>query len=348
MSSKTSRDPYEPWLQKSSGWWCKKVGGKLEYLAKDYKAAKHKLSQLVHAAQANSLTRDWLEAPFSNLADEYLEDVKARRAPATYSGYRYQLVRAMKILGVSIRVRELKRIHLAKIEQQMTGKFSPATIRDTIAVVQQVFNWAVRNDLLEKNPLVGYQKPVSLGRSRIMTDDEFQALLDAADLSFQRFLLALRLTGCRPGEVRNLTWDMVDLNDGLWILRKHKTVTMQRTPAPRIIPMPEKLEILCRELAKAAHKPSDHVFVNQHGKPYSKDCVVRKMARLRTKAGIKKKAGENIICYTNRHTYATNAIGRVSDTELAELMGHTSTETLRRYLHLDATRLREIQKRAQG
>ena len=58
----TSRDPYEPWLQKSSGWSCKKVNGKLQYLAKDYIAAKHKLSQMVHAAQTNSLTRDWLQA----------------------------------------------------------------------------------------------------------------------------------------------------------------------------------------------------------------------------------------------------------------------------------------------
>jgi integrase len=343
------QDPFEPWPHKASGFWCKKINGKVEYLSRDYSTAKRRLRQMIDAAKrGQSLTREWLEAPFSDLADEYLNDVKARRAAGTYENYRLQLLRAIRIMGRDLLVREIRRLHLAKIEQGMTGNYSAACVRDTLAAVQQVFAWAVRHDVLDVNPVAGYAKPRCSGRTRLVTAEEFDALVKNADEHFQRFLLALRWTGCRPGELRQLTWDMVDLDNGLWIIPKHKTITMQKEPAPRVIPLPEALWELCHELARTPHKQSDHVFVNLHGQPYKKSCLVLKMARLRKRAGIERKRGENLVLYSHRHTYATVAIGNVADAELAELLGHTTTRTLRRYVHFDAVRLREIQRRAQA
>lgn len=346
--TKSARDPFEPWFHQASEFWCKKIDGKVQYLSRDYRTAKKKLRILLEAkASGDSLNRDWLEAPFALLADEYLADVQSRRAPETYRNYREQLLRAMGIVGTGLRVADVRRIHLAKIEQRMTGKYSSATIRDTIAVMQQVYNWAVCNDLLDSSPLIGYQKPAVVGRTRVVTDEEFQTLLRFSDPSFRRFLIAMRQTGCRPGEIRTLTWSMVDLEQGLWILRKHKTVTMQREPMPRIIPLSETMLKMCVLLARAAQDQDAHVFTNQKGSAYTKDTVVRKMARIRKRAGIEKKNGESLVLYSNRHTFATSAVGSVSDTELAELMGHTTTRTLRRYVHLNADRLHEIRRRSQ-
>jgi site-specific recombinase XerD len=72
------------------------------------------------------------------------------------------------------------------------------------------------------------------------------------------------------------------------------------------------------------------------------------MRRLRVRVGLQPRAGENIVLYSNRHSFGTDALGKVSDIELAELMGHTNTTTTRRYVHLSLERLREIRKRAQG
>ena len=80
---KRSRNPYEPWLHRPSGYWCKKIGGIRHYLSRDYQTAKLKL-RCMRDGNSDSLTRDWLEAPFASLADEYLEDVKTRRASGTY------------------------------------------------------------------------------------------------------------------------------------------------------------------------------------------------------------------------------------------------------------------------
>ena len=70
--------------------------------------------------------------------------------------------------------------------------------------------------------------------------------------------------------------------------------------------------------------------------------------RLRKKAGIEIKGGEQIVLYSNRHTFGTESTGKVSDIELAELMGHTEVRTTHRYIHLNADRLHDIRRRAGG
>jgi len=343
------RNPKQPWLHEASGYWCKKVAGKLHYLDRDYHVARRKLAAILAGLKRTRHgASNWEDAPFTSLCDDYLDDVKSRRARATYEGYRYRLLRALKLLSSDLRVAEIRRIHLAKIEQGLHGKVSPNTVRDTIAGVQAVFEWAVRNDLLDTNPVRGYVKPCRTGRTRVITPEEFQALLRATakNPEFRRVLIALRLTGCRPKELRTLTWEMVDLQNRLWIFNKHKTITTQRQPRPRIIPLPEPVWAMCRWMARQSKKPTGHVYLNARGLPYTKDRFVQTMARVRKRAGITTVNGEQIVLYSARHTFGTERAGKVSDMELAELMGHTTTETTRRYVHLNASRLHEIQQRS--
>ena len=230
----------------------------------------------------------------------------------------------------------------------LKADYSPTTIKDTIAEVQGVLYWAVRQDLLDANPLAGYQKPRARRRTRIISPDEFQSLLRCADVNFRRVLIALRQTGCRPAEVRELVWESVDLERALWIIPEHKTATQQTEPAPRIIPLPIPMLKLCKRLAQRSHQPSDHVFLNKRGLPYTKDCFVRKMDRIRKRASVDSKGGEQIVLYSCRHTFGTQNAGKVSDIELAELLGHTEVRTTHRYVHLNPDRLHDIRQRAHG
>jgi integrase len=88
-------------------------------------------------------------------------------------------------------------------------------------------------------------------------------------------LLALRRTGCRPKELRSLTWDQVNLDEGLWVIPKHKTVTMQRVPRPRIIPLPPDIWKLCRWLKARAVAGTTHVFLNTYGNAEGTDKQAR-------------------------------------------------------------------------
>lgn len=342
----------KPWLHAKSGFWCATINGTRTYLDRDYRTACQKLKALRSEAKrlAASGRRDWLDAPFAELGDEYLSDIKARKKPGTYRNFRYCLLRALKIIGTKVRVGEMRKFHLAQIERELTGQdYSPTTIKDTLATVQGVLHWAIRNDLVDMvNPLIGYEKPRARQRSRVFTPAEFQALLRNSDAAFRRVLLALRMTGCRPGELRSLIWEWVDLDQGVWIFPDHKTITRQRNPMPKIVPLSDPILKLCRWLARTAHEPSDFVFLNMMGKPYTKDCVVKKMGRIRTRAKIPVLAGEQVVLYTNRHSFGTEGAGKVTDLELAELMGQTDLRTTRRYLHLNKTRLHDIRRRLQS
>ena len=155
------RSTGKPWLHEKSGYWCSYFDGKRVYLDKDYKVACRKLRQLKadRKRDQQGASTEWLTAPIADLADQFLDDIQARRKANTHAGYRYRLLRALKIIGPTTRVADIGKLHLAKIEQKMAGKYSPSTIRDTIAVFQSVFGWAIRHDLLTENPLVGYEKP---------------------------------------------------------------------------------------------------------------------------------------------------------------------------------------------
>lgn len=338
-----------PWLHSKSGFWCATIDGRRVYLDHDYKVACRKLAASIREAKARAAGKsDWLDRPFCELADVFLDHIQSTRKPTTFSGYKARLTRALEVIGTVVRVGEMGKRHLAEIESAMPRELSPTTVRDTLTSVQTVYGWAVRNEFVDFNPLVGYRKPAARMRTRVITDKEFQSLLRAAgrNPAFRRVLLALRHTGCRPGEIRKLTWEMVDLEKGLWILPDHKSITRQRRPRPRVIPLPPVIWKLGRQLASKRLAGSDRVFLNMWDKPYSKDCLVKVFTRLRERAGIGLKAGERIVLYSNRHTFATECAGRIADIELAELLGHTTTQMLPRYTHFNAERLQEIRTRA--
>jgi integrase len=339
----------KPWLHAKSGFWCTTFHGRREYLDKDYRAACKKLDALRKKIQAGEPQgRDWLDASFAELADEYLADLKARKKLGTYTAVRYRLLPALKVLGTKLRVGEIRKLHLAQVERKLTEEYSPTTLKDILAAVQGVMYWAVKLDMIETNPLARYEKPAARCRTRVATPEEFRALLRHADPHFRRFLIALRETGCRPGELRTLTWDSVDLSRALWIIPEHKTITRQRDPRPRMIPLPVPILKMCHWLARHSHISNDHVFINRFGRAYTKDCLVKKMARLRSRAGIEAKGGEQFVLYTHRHSFGTEGAGKVSDLELAELMGHTDVRMTRRYVHLNVDRLHDIQRRRRG
>ncbi len=361
----------KPWLHGASAWWCATVGGKRRKLDRDYKAACRKLKALqVQAKKGLVDNREWWDAPFSELADKYLDIIQVQKKPATYHNFRFAILRALTILGPTIRVNQLTAGHLEEIEIALKkggegskesgvglkkgrsglkkGGYSPTTIKNTIATVQGVLNWAVRTGRIDSSPVPKYTKPAALIRNRVMTRTEFGSLLRHSDRNFRRFLIALRLTGCRPGELSGLIWDWVDLDEGMWIIPDHKTITRQREPMPRMIPLPATVLRMCRWLARKPHAGSDYVFLNKLGFPYSKDCLVKKMARLRERANLGIKGGEKVVLYNLRIAFGTESVGKVSDIELAALMGHTEVRMTQRYYKASVARLRDIRCRLEA
>jgi integrase len=250
MSARPS--PRKPWFHAPSCFWCAQIAGRRHYLDRDPGVARRKLKKFLQDQLRGDVgRREWLDAFFSDLADEFLDDVRTRRKPSTYRGYREMLELAQRRLGTDLRVGAIKKLHLTKLEGALTAYYSPTTVFKALHAVQRVFNWAVQNDLLDANPLSGYAKPKPRERTRTIDAGEFGKMLRGSGPPFRRLLLALRLTGARRCELRDLRWAEVHLDIrlaqadeccGFLILPEHKTVTRMKHPRPRIIPLPLPVE----------------------------------------------------------------------------------------------------------
>ena len=99
-----------------------------------------------------------------------------------------------------------------------------STVNSICSTVSQVYSWYVKQELLETNPFIGAGRlKVPKRQIRYYKQDAIEALLDAASRTvFKDPTANLRWTtailcglhGMRAGEVQNLRWDDIDLENG--------------------------------------------------------------------------------------------------------------------------------------
>jgi integrase len=205
-------------------------------------------------------------------------------------------------------------------------------VRCVISSIKRVFNWACEMELVQRNPFANLRSRGQPQRRRPMTDNEFQVLLRGSDPSFRRFLIFLKLTGCRPGEASSMRWANVRFEEGSVVLREHKTA--RTTGRPRVIPLvPTVLELLLwmRSRSQDTHRSRDQdfVFVNGRGAAFSRGWLSLKTQRLRKRLGLP--AG--VALYGLRHRYGLMGIKNGVNLKLLSLcMGHARTQTTEHYI----------------
>src|SRR6516225_5110747 len=108
-------------------------------------------------------------------------------------------------------------------------------LRCAVSTVKRAINWALEMELVQRNPFAKLRRRGRPRRRQPMTDEEFQTLLSGCDPTFRRFLIFLKFTGARPGEVSSMRWEDVDFEQAAVVLKEHKTA--RKTGQPRIIPL---------------------------------------------------------------------------------------------------------------
>ena len=65
------------------------------------------------------------------------------------------------------------------------------------------------------------------------------------------------------------------LADGVLVLPKHKTLTRQKQPRPRVVALAPAVRALLALLARRPHADGDHVFLNSDGNPWTPSALPR-------------------------------------------------------------------------
>jgi integrase len=246
----------------------------------------------------------------------------------TYWWYRKYLQSFCDLHG-ALRASELKPLHLTAWLEANPGW--QASRRHAIIAVKRCFKWADEEGLIDRNPFRAVKKPAVGRRERILTPAEKQEILQTIrDRPFREFVFALYETGCRPSEVARVTAENFDEERGLWVFQQHKA--RRKTGKPRIVYLTPAMVELTKALV--ARYPEGPLFRgNRNKKAFTRNGIRCRFRRLRKKLPHLK----GVVSYTARHTYTNEALcNGVGLLEVAELLGHSSTEMVEQhYAHLD-------------
>jgi integrase len=261
--------------------------------------------------------------------DLFLAWSQKHNEPATYNWYRGYLQSFCDLFG-NVPALDLKPFHITRwLDSHPGWKVSR---RCAITALKRALNWCADEGVLPGNPVKRVKKPPQTCRERVLTVAERETILRAIkDRPFREYVFALLETGCRPGEARTVSSTHVNLDLGAWVFPPKEHKTGKRTGKPRIIYLsPAMIELTKRLMLEHPEGPLFRSF--RGGKPYTRQAVRCRFRRLRKRfPGL-----ANVVSYTLRHTYATDALAQsVPIATVAQLMGHSSTTMVARvYGHL--------------
>ncbi len=214
---------------------------------------------------------------------------------------------------------------------------TPATVNRYLAALSALCKWAWKElGWLPSNPVLSITKGSEhCGIVRYLNDDERAALLNACRVSDDRniycaVVLAL-CTGARAGNIRNLTWADVDLEQ--WRLRFGHV----KNNEPRYVPVVGIAQQALRDQLERDPTGKGWIFKGWHdAAPADLDVPWRKV---RAAAGL---VGDKHVRFHDlRHSCASYmTMAGCSLAEVAEALGHRTLVMAKRYSHQSGEHVR--------
>ncbi|HDM75588.1 MAG TPA: site-specific integrase [Deltaproteobacteria bacterium] len=219
-----------------------------------------------------------------------------------------------------------------KAELLKKGK-APATVKHCLVLVRQIINKAIAWGLwYGENPVKKVKLPrLNNQRVRFLSYEEAEILLNhLKTVSSQLHDIALLSlhTGMRAGEIFNLKWQHVDLDNGIIHVADPKSGRSRTTH------MTETVKTMFQTIQRG--DPEDFVFKSRKGKKISgiSKSFSRVIKQLGFNDGITD-TRQRVTFHTLRHTFASwLAIEGTPILTIKELLGHQTLAMTERYSHL--------------
>jgi len=300
-------------------------------------------------------------AAMAVLLDAYLVDAAPpNKAASTYLTERIHIDHLREFLAKN-GVTEVEGLTPALFEhykrQRHRDGAKNVTVNKELGTFRTMLNWAVRSDILERNPLddvkwlkeddrferfrtgdeikellesgqCSEEEAARLRRFRYLAGDEIGELLKLAEGTGLHALLATAaFTGMRLGELLRLGWSDIDFASGRILARGHKGSTSRRE-SPRYIPLHEKLAEVLSERKK--HVGESTVFTGTDGAPLDKGRWYRLIKKVTDGTDF-----EGVRFHALRHSFASNLAAQGVDQRVIDrFMGHQTEAMRKRYQHL--------------
>lgn len=269
-----------------------------------------------------------IDSPVASILEAFGNYSEAEHSPTTSNWYALYLVSFTDHVGLALRVRDLKPLHITKWVQSQQ-QWGPSSQRAAITTIKTAMSWALAQGMITNNPIAKVKAPGQQRRTAAIEHELHGSIAGKAKGRFRSFLIALWHTGCRPGEVAKVTAANVSPDGGAWVLQEHKT--RKKTGKPRIVYLTPCMVLVTRLLVAA--NPTGPLFRNDRGQPWKRQAIAKRFNRLQDGG----KLPEGMSAYTYRHGFATQGlVNGVPIATMAELLGHNDTRMLSaHYGHLE-------------
>ncbi|HLQ73753.1 MAG TPA: site-specific tyrosine recombinase XerD [Bacillota bacterium] len=222
---------------------------------------------------------------------------------------------------------------------------STATISRMISSIRSFHQFLIRDQVATSDPTIHIETPKKdRTLPDILSEDEVDQLLqidgvEPLDLRNKAMVELLYATGLRVTELISLTTSDLHLTMGF-------VRCLGKGSKERIVPLGElATEAMEQYLSEARpqltkrNEDESVIFVNQHGRPLSRQGFWKILKSIAVKKGLKKK----ITPHTLRHSFATHLLENGADLRaVQEMLGHADISTTQIYTHVTRTRLKDM------
>jgi integrase len=338
---------------------------------------------------AGLATVEGMSTRLSEIQGAYVHDLGPQVTTRHHQGVKSRLDRVIEALR-DPRVRDIRPLEVMTFRNSLLSEgLSNRTANLHVNNLRTMLGWAVRAGLIAQNPLAGFKglperEANSKRRRRAMSESEIDLFIaavrqdDAANDKFLRrrrrniypmrrarqripqapFFIAFLSTGARYGELRQVRWSDIDLDERLMYLRAENTKAGRARTIPMLAELVTELRPLrdlhARMLGREV-SAQDHVFLSPEGSVWSQPTnnLARVFHRTLETAGIHRVDDRGFVLdlHSLRHTYGTRlSRWAVGLTQAQKLMGHSDPKlTAKVYTHLEVQDLRatmdEVERR---
>jgi integrase len=292
------------------------------------------------------------DSPTVNAWFEYwLEEVKGNGIRiSTKNNYENQWKNSAYSAIGDMELKDVKPIHCQKILNDLAANHKSSTIKTYRALMWSVFECAVENDFIQKNPVertkvAGGER--TAGKQALTLEEQKLFLQESSRYVYYNGLSFVLQTGLRVGELAALKWSDIDFENrkmrversAAWIDGRGFVFGNTKTESgKREIPLTkEAIEILKRQKEKNSQNKivpiqyTDYIFVNSKGLPIPKYAYNKGIYAACDRAGIRR-----FSIHLLRHTFATRCIENgMRPKTLQAILGHSKIEmTMNLYVHV--------------
>ena len=224
---------------------------------------------------------------------------------------------------------------------------SAATIARTISSIRQFHHFLLREEIVHHDVTLHIETPKKEKKlPNILSINEVDKLLNInsnspLDIRNKAMLELMYATGLRVSELVSLKTD--DLHLTMGFIR-----CFGKGSRERIVPLGDVAEQAVenylqnsRQNLLKKNRDEKVLFLNQHGRPMTRQGFWKILKKLTVEADIAK----DITPHTLRHSFATHLLENGADLRaVQEMLGHSDISTTQIYTHVTKTRLKDMYK----